>query len=196
MAKLYYQGHGSFRLTSKDGRVMYIDPYAGDGYDLPADIILVTHQHFDHNEIARCRQNPGCHVITNIEALAGGAHQSFSLDGITIEAVQAKNFMHDPKKCVGYIIGIDGVTLYAAGDTGRTEQMAGLAARELDYALIPCDGFFTMGLGTAAACAQMIAAKNNIPMHMKGGKLFDERRAKKWNAPNRLILRPGEEIAL
>ena len=51
MAKLYYQGHGSYRITAKDGRVIYIDPYAGDGYDLPADGILVTHQHHDHNKI-------------------------------------------------------------------------------------------------------------------------------------------------
>ena len=45
MPKLFYQGHGSFRLTANDGRVIYVDPYAGEGYDLPADIILVSHQH-------------------------------------------------------------------------------------------------------------------------------------------------------
>ena len=48
MAKLYYQGHGSFRLTSQNGTVLYVDPYAGDGYLLPADYILVTHEHGDH----------------------------------------------------------------------------------------------------------------------------------------------------
>jgi hypothetical protein len=42
MAKLYYQGHGSCRVTADDGRVIYVDPYAGGGYDKPADIILVT----------------------------------------------------------------------------------------------------------------------------------------------------------
>jgi len=56
MAKLYYQGHGSFRITLADGRVMYIDPNAGGGYDLPADFILVTHQHSDHNQIKKCVQ--------------------------------------------------------------------------------------------------------------------------------------------
>jgi len=38
MAKLLFQGHGSFRITADDGRVIYVDPYAGEGYDLPADL--------------------------------------------------------------------------------------------------------------------------------------------------------------
>ena len=37
MPKLFYQGHGSFRLTANDGRMVYVDPFAGSGYDLPAD---------------------------------------------------------------------------------------------------------------------------------------------------------------
>ena len=87
MAKLYYQGHGSFRITSNAGQVIYVDPYAGDGYDLPADIILVTHQHHDHNQVQLCAQNGSCRIITNKEALAGGIRQSFSIEGIEIEAV-------------------------------------------------------------------------------------------------------------
>ena len=51
MPKLLYQGHGSFRLTTDDNRFIYVDPYKGKGYDMPADIILVTHQHSDHNKI-------------------------------------------------------------------------------------------------------------------------------------------------
>jgi L-ascorbate metabolism protein UlaG (beta-lactamase superfamily) len=47
--KLLYQGHGSLRITAADGRVIFLDPYAGEGYDKPGDIILVTHQHDDHN---------------------------------------------------------------------------------------------------------------------------------------------------
>ena len=49
MAKLLYQGHGSYRITTDDGRVLYVDPYAGEGYDKPADIVLITHD----NDIAR-----------------------------------------------------------------------------------------------------------------------------------------------
>ena len=49
MAKLLYQGHGSYRITADDGRVLYVDPYDGEGYDKPADIVLITHD----NDIAR-----------------------------------------------------------------------------------------------------------------------------------------------
>ena len=196
MARLYYQGHGSFRITADDGRVIYVDPFAGDGYDLPADIILVTHQHRDHNKIELCTQNAGCRVITNVEALVGGTHQSFAVDGILIEAVEAKNLGHDPKKCVGFILMVDGVKIYAAGDTSTTAQMKTFAARGLDYALFPCDGVFNMNMKEAAACARLVGAKHNVPIHMKPGALFDEKRAAKWDAPNRLIVKPGEEIEL
>ena len=40
---LLYQGHGSLRIVTSDKKVIYIDPYAGEGYDLPADLILVSH---------------------------------------------------------------------------------------------------------------------------------------------------------
>ena len=69
MPKLLFQGHGSLRLTADDERVVYIDPYKGKGYDLPADIILVTHNHTDHNRVKRCAQKPDCRIITNAEAL-------------------------------------------------------------------------------------------------------------------------------
>ena len=49
MADFLYQGHGSFRLVSDAGCVIYIDPFAGEGYDLPADLVLVSHEHGDHN---------------------------------------------------------------------------------------------------------------------------------------------------
>ena len=42
MAEILYQGHGSFRLTTSEGSVIYIDPYAGEGYDRPADLVLVS----------------------------------------------------------------------------------------------------------------------------------------------------------
>jgi len=196
MAKLYYQGHSSYRITANDGNVIYVDPSMGDGYDFPADIILVTHQHHDHNRIELPAKKNNTRIITNIEALAGGQHNSFTEFGIKIESVEAKNLIHNPKKCVGYIITVDGIQIYAAGDTSITKQMASFAERHFDYALLPCDGIVNMSLKEAARCATLIGAKHNIPIHLKPGKLFDRARAEKWTAPNRLIVEHGEEITL
>ena len=196
VAKLLYQGHGSFRITAEDGTVIYVDPYAGEGYDLSADIILVTHQHGDHNQLQLVTQKSDCVVISNVEALAGGKHNSFDVKGVKIEAVTASNGNHDPKACVGYIITVDGIKIYAAGDTSKTEDMKTFAARNLDYALLPCDGIYNMGLDEAAECAALIGAKINIPIHMKPGELFDRELAEKFAAPNRLIVEAGQEITL
>ena len=195
MPKLLYQKHGSYRLTADDGRVVYVDPYAGKGYDLPADIILVTHGHGDHNKVKKCAQKPGCRIITNEEALAGGAHNSFDVDGIAIQAVEAGNSRHDPAKCVGYIITLDGVKVYASGDTSKTKQMEGFAALGLDYALYPCDGIFNMGLQEAAECARLVGAKHNIIIHPKPGESI-RKKAEAWDAPGKLALEPGDEIEL
>lgn len=195
MPKMLFQGHGSLRLTADDGRVVYIDPYKGKGYDLPADIILVTHQHTDHNRVKRCAQKPDCRIITNTEALSGDSHNSFHIGGILIQAVEASNKNHDPKLCVGYIITIDGVKFYASGDTSRTKQMESFAALNLDYALLPGDGLFNMGLEEAAECAQIIGAKHNILIHLKPGESY-RKKGEKWSAPNKLIVEPGQEIVL
>lgn len=195
MPKLLYQGHGSYRLTADDGRVIYVDPYKGKGYDVPADLILVTHQHHDHNKVGRCARKPGCPILTNVEALAGGIHNSFDVDGIFIQAVEARNRMHDPKQCVGYLITLDSVKIYASGDTSRTEQMASFAPLGLDYALFPGDGIFNMGLSEAAECARLIGAKHNILVHVKLGTSV-RKKAEQWDAPNKLIVEPGQEITL
>lgn len=196
MPKLLYQGHGSFRLTADDGRVIYVDPCAGEGYDLPSDIILVTHQHSDHNQIHRCAKKQSCRIITNKEALASGKHNNFDVDGIKIMAVKAKSKLHSPKKCVGYIITLDGIKLYASGDTSKTAQMGTFATLELDYAIFPGAGLLSMGLKEAADCAKIIGAKHNIIIHLQPGALFNRKKAEKWKAPNKLIVEPGEEISL
>ncbi|MDR0221856.1 MAG: MBL fold metallo-hydrolase [Lachnospiraceae bacterium] len=200
MAKLYYQGHGSYRFTTSDGRVIYFDPYAGDkkgkDYEPPGDVILVTHGHGDHDQIDLVTQKPDCRVITHKEALAGGKHNVFDLGGITVEAVEAKNIMHNPKHCVGYILTFDGLSLYCSGDTSKTGQMESFAARNLDYAIFCGDGHFNMGLKEAAECARLIGAKHNIIIHLKPGALFDRAKAEKWDAPNKLIIAPGDEIEL
>jgi L-ascorbate metabolism protein UlaG (beta-lactamase superfamily) len=194
--KLLYQGHASLKLTSKDGTVVYVDPFAGVGYDAPADVILVTHQHPDHNKVELVTQKKDCTLISNVEALKDGKHNTFNVKGIAIEAVEASNANHDPKECVGYIITIDGIKLYVAGDTSKIAQMDTFAAKKFDYALFPCDGVYNMDAKEAAECAKIVGAKNNIPYHTKPEQLFDKEVAENFDAPNRLIVEAGSEIKL
>jgi L-ascorbate metabolism protein UlaG (beta-lactamase superfamily) len=196
MVKLLYQGHGSLRFTLQDGRVMYVDPYAGEGYDKPADFVLVTHGHHDHNKVELITQKEGCKIITHKEALADGKYNCFSFDGIEIEAVEARNLLHNPKNCVGYILTIDNIRVYCSGDTSKTKQMQEFAKQSFDYALFCGDGVFNMGPKEAAECAKLVGAKHNMLIHVKPRALFDLAKAQKWGAPNKLIIQPGEELEL
>jgi len=196
MAKLLFQGHGSFRIVTDENVVIYVDPFAGDGYDLPADIILVTHQHGDHNQIGMVAKKQDCRIIQNFDAIRDGKYQSFNIKYVSINAVPAYNRNHSRNQCVGYVLEFDGIRLYAAGDTSKTEEMKELAKLNLDYALLPIDGIYNMDAAEASICADIIGAKHAIPVHMKPGALFDEKMAAKFTAKNRLIVRAGEEITL
>ncbi len=196
MATLLYQGHGSLRMTTDSGKVLYIDPFAGEGYDAPADLILVTHQHHDHNCIDLPAKNPGCVIWQNFDALKNGAYQTLTLDFAVVEAVEAYNHHHKKSECVGYLVTADGVSVYFAGDTGETSEMSRMAERKLDYAVLPMDETYTMDVPEAIHCARQIAAKHTIPVHMSPGKLFDPDRAKQFTAPGALIVKPGESIRL
>jgi L-ascorbate metabolism protein UlaG (beta-lactamase superfamily) len=83
-AKLYYLGHASVRIQTGKGKIIYIDPYAGEEYDIPADIILVTHNHFDHNDIDKVSKKQKCTVITNNEALIEGEYKIFDAGDIEL----------------------------------------------------------------------------------------------------------------
>jgi len=196
MAKMLYQGHGSLRFTLNDGSVIYFDPYAGEGYDKPADYIFVTHQHHDHNCVDLMPHKEGCVIISEKEALKDGVYQKFDLGRFSAEAVEAYNKNHKKEECVGFVLTLDGKKIYCSGDTSTTDQMSRMAAMELDYALFPTDGFYNMGPEEASACAKVIKAKVNIPIHMAPGKLFDPERAELFEAEGRLIVAPGEEIEL
>ena len=198
-ARLLYQGHGSLRIVTEEGKVIYVDPYAGEGYDLPADLILVTHGHQDHNAVSKIKKrNEGCKTITCKEALVKGEYKTFDLEFTTVEAVQAgNNKNHDIRKCVGWLITLPGgITVYATGDTSATDQMAELAERDISYAFFVCDGVYNMDMDEAIACAKLVNAKHSIPYHMAPGKLFDRKRAEEFDVPNRLIIPAGEEIVL
>ena len=196
---LLYQGHGSLRITTPEGKVIYIDPYAGEGYDLPADLIVITHPHQDHTAVELIEtQNPDAQIITHEEALVDGEHKIFELDYVTIEAVEAgNNPNHDITICVGYVLTLsDGISIYVSGDTSTTEQMTELAERNLDYAFFCSDGVYNMDMDEASAAATLVRAKQSIPYHMSPGENFNSERAELFEVENRLIIADGEEILL
>ncbi len=208
MTTLLYLGHGSLRLATGAGKTIYVDPFmsprgqgSSEGYDVPADLVLVTHQHYDHTAIDKMPHAAGCEVWQN-----GDAHPSADayvtrtfLDGeVEVEAVEAYNHHHRKDECVGYVVRVDGLVLYFAGDTGKTEQMKQLAGYGIDYAFLPCDGIYTMTPEEAAECAGIICAKHNVPVHMKPVEPYGEDYARRFaaSAPNALLVRPGVPTTL
>lgn len=196
MAKLYYNGHGSFRLTTSEGTVVYIDPYAGDGYEVPGDFILVTHQHSDHNRIDLPAKKPECKVIQNQDALINGEYQEFLMKDLKVRAVPAYNKNHSREECVGYMVKADGLLLYFAGDTSKIKEMEEFRKQGIDYALLPCDGVYNMDTKEASECAKIIGARYSIPVHVIPGGLYSREIAEEFHGPGRILLEPGTELFL
>lgn len=194
--KLLYQGHASLRLTTDEGKIIYIDPYAGDGYGLEADLVLITHEHYDHNAIDRIIQKPSTIVIRAKDALINGVYHQFDYFGLHIQATPAANENHPIDECVGYLIEYKGIKLYVAGDTSYLPFMDELADKGIDYALLPIDGIFNMDPLEATRCANIIKPKHLIPYHMKPGMLFDMKQDMMVSYPNAMLVRPGEQIEL
>ncbi len=193
-ARLLYQGHGSYRITTGEGKVIYVDPYAGEGYDLPADLVLVTHEHYDHNAVDKVEVKKDGRILRAADTLRDGIYQRVDLGWIQVQAVEAYNQNHPKESCVGYILEWDGIRLYASGDTSETEEMSRLP--RLDYALLPIDGVYNMDAAEAVRCAAKMDARYVIPIHVKPGALYDRAMAEKFNAPNRLLVEAGETIQL
>jgi hypothetical protein len=177
--------------------VIYIDPYAGTDYADSADVVLITHQHSDHNKLTLVKRKATCTVITNADALKSGSYQHFTFDGLIVDAVPAYNVNHDKSSCVGYVLEFNGIKLYHAGDTGKITEMADLAPRKLSYALLPTDGIYTMTPEEATAAAAMINASVNIPIHtIPPPGTYSDAIVARFTPTNKQIVRPGETIPL
>ena len=193
---LTYIGHAAVKIVAKDGSVLYIDPnyYAGD-YGDDADYIIITHQHDDHQPYHTLKLKEGGTQISNLDALHDGIYETYDFGPFKVEAVPAGgNPNHDINYCVGYLVTVDGVTIYHAGDTSMIDQMKDLQSRDIDYAMYPIDGIFNMDAAEATEVANLVGAKNNIPIHE-----FDQDGSKKSDnfTPNgRLVLEYGQTIEI
>ena len=193
---LYYLGHASLCITCGE-KTIYIDPFMGD-YEKTSNVILVTHQHPDHNRLDLIKNRTSdCVIITEKEALEGGKHRTFDLGYVKIEAVCAGNKNHSEKNCVGYILTFKNKkTLYVSGDTSKVPQMESLKKRNLDWAFFCCDGIYNMDVAEASECAKIVSAKHSVPYHTKPGAAFDLATAERFSAPGRYILKPGEVLLI
>ena len=194
MAELLYQGHGSFRICTAEGAVIYVDPYAGEGYDREADLVLVTHEHYDHNQVDLVHLKADGKIYRAADFLKDGTYGSMTACVVEIRSVEAYNQNHPKDQCVGFLMKVDGKLLYLAGDTSETEEMKALAKEPIDYAFLPMDGIYNMDRKEAERCARIIGAAHTVPVHMKPGALFDEETAQAFQAEGKVVMRPGDTL--
>lgn len=172
MAKIYqfnnleivWLGHASFKIKTPES-VIYIDPYNVTDEE-KADLILVTHNHFDHKDekSIEALSKSETEILVGGETILEGDKKEAG--GIKVEAVPAYNpnkSFHPRGKGVGFVIEIDRQKIYHAGDTDKIPEMANLG--EIDLALLPIGGTYTMDAEEAAEAVKMIKPKKVIPMH-------------------------------
>ena len=144
-----------------------------------ADLILVTHEHHDHfdaDAIAQLRTastkiylNPAVQkMLGSGKALKNGDKVKVA-DDITLEAVPAYNTtpgreqFHPKGRDNGYILTLDGLRIYIAGDTEDIPEMANL--KDIDIAFLPCNQPYTMTVEQAVRAAKVIKPKVLFPYH-------------------------------
>jgi L-ascorbate metabolism protein UlaG (beta-lactamase superfamily) len=171
---LEWLGHATFRITGE--KVIYIDPWKVDT-DQKADIILVSHSHFDHfsqEDIHKLTKNDT--VIVTVPELQNNISensvilvpgQSTEIDGVKITAIPAynknKDYHQKSKNWLGFVVEVDGESLYYAGDTDIIPEMEEL--ENIDVALLPVGGTYTMTAKEAADAAERISPGVAVPYH-------------------------------
>ena len=167
-------GHDGF-LIKADGKVIVIDPFQVRECE-PADILLVTHEHYDHcsPEDVKKIQKDSTVIVTeagSARKLSGDVRvvepgDKLTVSGVPIETVPAyntnKSFHPKENGWLGFIITVDGVRIYHAGDTDLIPEMGSF---QVDIALLPVSGTYVMTAEEAVEAARIIKPKVAIPMH-------------------------------
>ncbi len=182
--RISWLGHDSFRI--RNGQTIIIDPFKIRATPDKADILLISHEHFDHLSlddikkvisdkttivtIPACKKELSSMKVREVKAVKPG--DKLALGDITLEAVPAYNLnkFREPGKPfhpkedgkVGFILSVKGVRIYHAGDTDPIPEMKGF---KTDVALLPVSGTYVMTPEEAAEAARMIKPKLAIPMH-------------------------------
>ena len=176
--------HASLRIQY-DGLEIQVDPVAKyapatDYSKFPkADVVLVTHEHFDHfdrDTIATLRKdsteivaNPAVQKMLGLGMVLANGESRVLAKGIKLDAVPAYNTtpghtqFHPKGRDNGYVLTIDGLRIYIAGDTEDIPEMAAL--KDIDVAFLPCNQPYTMTPEQVAKAARMIKPKLLFPYH-------------------------------
>ena len=177
--------HASIRIVY-DGKEIEIDPVGTlgnrttDYAAMPkADLILVTHEHHDHLDPQAIKTlmkadtiviaNPNSEAILGYGVAMRNGESRRPGDGIEIEAMPAYNISPDrlqfhPKgRDNGYVLTLDGLRIYIAGDTENIPEMARL--KDIDIAFMPCNHPYTMTPDQLIAAAKVIKPKVLYPYH-------------------------------
>ena len=185
--KIHWLGHDAIRI---DGSVVILfDPFQ-ISVTKPADLILITHDHFDHNspeDVAKIQKKDSV-IVTDADSakkLGGDIKVVAPGDTVTVKGIEIQvgpayntNKEFHPKEAgmLSFIVTLDGVRYYHAGDTDLIPEMKQL---DVDIAFLPVSGTYVMTADEAVQAAKAIMPKIAIPMHY-GAIVGSEEDAKKF----------------